>query len=398
MAFRVELLSETEKHEAKQLGTAQTTGDYYNAEKTVQKFINVIDVVKGKDTEARDILNDPTITGFKMFFHFASKEGLLADEIYPNSALRYLQDVGDTKRYELLKIFRSRLSEINVNQPYLFHTIEGLREIFTNPWDAVSFFNTSNKLIINTYETLDLKIATLNRMWREIYWDKNRGVMVLPENLREFSMSVYLLDVRVFKTQLKVLRTIDNNSIKNISHMLFDIGNCQFKVESGGAFFDTVTNMSVNETFNNLVIGFDTASVSGLSPTMTGSKNLSASELKVLNTSITNEDKKFNINKIVNDFATKVVGRVREYGISQASYFIQQQARLAGISSDTTNLLKGIKTANVDNFAELAYGNVKGAVITNLLENLGETEFPNGFDRSTLTGNEPSLQLDTKQL
>lgn len=402
MALRIELASETEKHEAKQLGRQSSSGEYYNAEKSVQKFVNVVQIIadenSNKTTESRNIINDPTVTGFKLYFHFASTEGLFADEIYPNSALKFLKDVGDDERYELLKVFRSRLSEINTEQPWLFHTIEGLREIYTNPWEQISYFSHNNKLIINTFETLDHKVESLNRMWRDIYWDKNRGCMVLPENLREFSMSVYLMDMRVFRSQLKVLRTIENSDIKSISHILFDIANCQFQTASGGAFFDTVTNMSINETFNNLVIGYDSATVSGLTPTMTGSKTLSKDELKLVNITSQNETKKFNLNKLINDFSTKVVGKVREFGISQASYFIQQQARLAGISSDTTNILKGIKTANVDNFAELAYGNVKGAIITNLLDELGNTEFSEGFNRQTLTGNEPSLQLDTEQL
>lgn len=402
MALRLELASETEKHESKQLGGQISNGEYYNAEKTSQKFVNVIQVISDesntKSLEARDIIQDPTVTGFKLFFHFGSHEGLFADEGYPNSALRFLKDVGDDYRYNLLKVFRTRLSEINSNQPWIFHTIEGLREIYTNPWESISYFNHNNKIIINTFETLDHKIEGLNRMWREIYWDKVRGCMVLPENLREFSMSIHLLDMRVFKTKLKLLRTIENTDIKNISHVLFDLSNCQFNTASGGSFLDTITNMSVNETFNSLVIGYDSATVSGLTPTMSGSKTLSKSEIRLVNLTAQNEDNKFNINDIVNTFATKVVGKVREFGLSQASYFIQQQARLAGISSDVTNILKGIKTANVDNFAELAYGNVKGAVITNLLEELGNTEFDSNTDRQTLTGNEPSLQLDTEQL
>ncbi len=398
MAIKLASANNTERHESKQIGQHLITGAYYNSDKTIQKFISTI----SKSDELIDInpskeLNDYTATGFKLFFHFSAEHGLLAKEEYPNSALKYLNDIGDDYRHGLLTLFIQKLSELNSDHPWIFNSIEGLREIYTNPWDAVSFFNHSSKLIIGTYETVDYKVATLNRLWREIYWDKSRGVMVLPENLREFSMSVYLLDMRVFNTKFKFLRTWETESIAEIQHQLFDIGCCQFLNESGGAFFDAVTNMSVQENFNNFVIGFDTADVSILSPTALGNETLSKESVKLAESAITNETKDFSVKNYMNGIKDKFKDNIDEYGRSQATYFAHHESKLLGATTDIRNLITNIG-GGVTDVNALLEGNVQGAGLVNLAKELGDTSFGSITNRNTIGNNEPSLSLDTKTL
>lgn len=414
MAIKIINASNTEREEAKRVGQHLVTGRYYNSDKTVEKFINTHAITDELiNTNPTAVLNDYTVTGFKLFFHFSAQHGLLADEIYENSALKYLKDIGDLRRYNLLKLFRKGLAEVNSEHPWIFHTIEGLREIYTNPWDAVSFFNHSSKLIINTYETVDYKIATLNRLWREIYWDKTRGVMVLPENLREFSMSIYLLDMRVFDTKFKFLRTWETEAISDIQHQLFDIGCCQFLNESGGQFFDAVTNMSVQENMNSFVLGFDTADISILSPSLLGDADLSSKYMgekvvkedssqvnDITQASISNDATKvtdFSVKNYINKIKTNFLNNVDQYGRNQAAYYTHQESKLLGISSDLTNLISNIKGGATD-IHELMQGNVQGAGLVNLAKELGDTSFGSITNRSTLSGNEPSLSLDTKKI
>lgn len=399
MALTLTTSSKTEVSESNQMGRSLVTGQYYNSEKTVEKFINAYQTSEElQRINPRSIVNDPTVTGFKLFFHFAAKDGLLADEIYPNSAAKFFKDVGDDYRYDLLKVFKSRLSELNSEQPWVFHTIEGLREIYTNPWDSVSYYSKTNKITINTYETLDHKVAALNRMWRVLYWDSKRGVMTLPENLRQFSMSVYLLDMRVFSSKFKFLRTWENQSIANVTHQLVDIGHCQFLNESGGEFFGTITNMSVQETFNSFVIGYDTASVSGLSPTMTGDLTLSKSETELVTNVIGGKTKDFTMDKLIRSFSEGVQDKAQEYLQSQESFVTYQKEKLLKDAKNDLSYISAGFERSVPNIAQLTYGNIQGAVLRNLNEVLGNTKFDLNIDRSTLSGNEPSLSLDTKQL
>ena len=260
----ITLTTRTEIHEASLIGQHSISNRYFNVNKTVEKFINTIPKPKdGEVINPSSYLNDPTITGFKVFFHFSAEEGLLAEEIYENSALKFLKDIGDDYRYNLLIRFRNLLSDVNSNHAWIFNNIEGLREIFTNPFtSSISYYSKSNKIVLGCFETIDYKISALNHLWREIYWDMNRGVMVLPENLRQFGMSVYLMDMRVFNTNHSFLRNSDTKSFADINHQLFDITNCQFLIESGGAFFDVTSNMSIQESLNNFVIGYDIASIS----------------------------------------------------------------------------------------------------------------------------------------
>ncbi len=376
MALKLINATNSERHEAKQVGKHLLAGRYYNADKTVERFINAF---KNSDElirfNPRSVINDPTVTGFKLFFNFAAEDGLLANEKSPNSALKYLKDIGDTKRYDLLKLFISRLSELNTEQPWVFQSIEGLREVFTNPWSAVSFFNSTNKLVISTYETLDLKVSSLNHLWRQIYYDKNRGVMVLPENLRSFGMSVYLLDMRVFNTKFKFLRNWETTSIAEITHQLFEFGNCQFLDESGGSFFDAVTNISIQENLSNFVIGYDVADYSILSPSMMGEETLSKSslsfkeEIELVSTTISNEIKNFDISSTLKKFKENVKNNALEYGNSQAAYYTYQEYALSNARTYTKNLLGDIR-GGVDDINQLFLGNVQGAGLANLANRL----------------------------
>lgn len=373
MGLKIFNASNLERQEAQQMGRHLVMGKYYHADKTVEKFISSFENASVlMDSNPRDVLNDPTVTGFKLFFHFSADSGLLADEGYENSALKYLSDIGDVKRYNLLKLFISRLSEVNTNQPWIFHTIEGLREVYTNPWASLSFFNENSKLTISTYETVDLKMASLNRLWREIIYDKNRGVMVLPENLRSFGLSIYLLDMRVFNTKFQFLRNWETTNLADITHQLFEFGNCQFLQESGGGFLDVVTNLSIQENMNNFTIGFDTADISILSPSMMGEERLSKSELSLLGAVLENKLPVFDSNilkQTAKETAQNTIDNAKKYGESQLSYYAYQEFKLSNASNYVTNLLSNIK-GGIHDVNQLYEGNLQGAGLVNLANSL----------------------------
>ncbi|BAV39289.1 hypothetical protein BPT24_163 [Tenacibaculum phage pT24] len=367
MALKVITASNTERHEARQKGKHLIIGKTYHVDKDVEKFLNAYD----KSPELlrqnhRSLLNDPTVNGFKLFFNFSATDGLLADESYPNSALKYLDDIGDTYRYNILKLFIARLSEVNTHQPWIFNNIEGLREVYTKPFEQISFFRNQNKLIIGTYETLDLKIASLNRMWREVVYDKNRKVFVLPENLRSFGLSVYVIDMRVFKTDIKYLRNWETQSFAEINHQLFEFGNCEFLTESGGAFYDAMTNMSVQENFNSFVIGFENVDLSMLSPSMMGEMTFSSEEMSLLTTVLSGETKDFTPRKILDQIATNTTDNISRYGESQASYYTYQEYQLSGLATRVSTLSNNIG-AGLDDINNLLQGNIQGAGLANLI-------------------------------
>lgn len=229
---------------------ANDKGLFYHTNEAVENFM-------ATSTDANTYLrpaylNDAKLSGFKLFFHFDAKSGLLAKQGYINSALAYLRRIGEVERWNKLKSFIYLLSDMNANMPWMFQSIEeGLSEI----WSKANSEVYSEQIIkINTLETIDDKMKGLMLQYREIAFDKKRGVWVLPANLREFSMSIFVYDYRVFNAEANnfefqaqnggfVVQTADNLDIKTTNHTLFDLGYCEFMNESSSEAFTEVSNI-----------------------------------------------------------------------------------------------------------------------------------------------------------
>jgi hypothetical protein len=251
---------------------------YYNDNYAIENFVQVF--VNQGDTDTFKVLNDPTYLGFKLFFHFDALSGLLAEESNVNSALAYLNRIGQTGRYNLLNRFINVLSRVNSYTPWIFDSIDGISEIYEQPFHEVDL---DKQITIHTKETIDCKIASLTQMYRHIVYDYDRMVEIVPANLRRFSMSVYLYDFRNFDdtsvTATDTLQTIKNQDIRSLNHMMFDLSMCEFTTKSGSAFVSTVSNVDASEPVaNQLIIDVKKANISSLFKTITGDTTLSPEE------------------------------------------------------------------------------------------------------------------------
>ena len=113
---------------------------------------------------------DPVAVGFKIFFNFNSTYGLFGKEQgtrESNSAIDYLNRIGQTSRASLLKKFISHLQDINMNLSFMFQEIEGL-EIIKNhkPWER--YKEDESIIKINMLETVDFKVQALMSMYNNI--------------------------------------------------------------------------------------------------------------------------------------------------------------------------------------------------------------------------------------
>jgi hypothetical protein len=266
----------TEKTSVQEYAEPQwNKGLYYNASYEIENFIQLYsDDAKGDPFK---VLNDPTYSGFKIFFHFSAESGLLATKNHQNSALAYLARIGQNTRYDLLVRFINVLSKVNTLTPWVFQEINGIDEIFSNKRVNVL---RNHEITIDTLETIDGKMGSLIQMYRDISWDDIRKVWVLPENLRKFSMSIYIYDFRVFdqtsSTAYELLQTIKNTDIKQLNHVMFDLGHCQFLEDSGKKYFESVTNNRSDFNSSNITILTEEVSISYLFKSITGEKILSA--------------------------------------------------------------------------------------------------------------------------
>lgn len=250
------------KNTALQYAMYKTEGRYYNAAWEIENFINAKIPDDSDFNTIYEKLNDPTVTGFKIYFHFASQTGLLADQRHFNSALAYLKRIGEMDRYFYLVNFIATLQKISQSSPWIFKDISGLDDMFT------TFPNgklREHEIEIKTFETIDLKMQRLIMLYRNAAYDDERGVWVLPVNLRRFSFSVYVYDNRPFSandaTASKYLRTaykwhnsdvVNGSNPRNLAHVLFDCGQAEFTWNSGKAFFSSVSNNNSDPNTNNL--------------------------------------------------------------------------------------------------------------------------------------------------
>lgn len=258
---------------------ARRHGQIYNSNYSIENFMNIVSD-PGNHGEMFKVLTDPTYSGFKLFFHFDAKTGLLADDEYVNSALAYLKRIGDDTRYAMLQRFIKILSQVNSITPWMFQELEGIQELYTEPYDEIY---KERKLNILCLETVDNKILSLIQMYRAIAYDHTTRRWILPVNLRRFSMSVFVYDYRVFadnsSTAIDFLQTIQNTDVSQLNHTLFDLGYCSFDIASGGSYFETVSNTRSDANVNNISINFEQFDISGLFKSLTGHGKIGSSAI-----------------------------------------------------------------------------------------------------------------------
>ena len=228
-------------------------GKLYHSSPEVLQFFK-IDQTNDVNRILPASINDATVKGFKLFFHFDSKHGLLADEININSCLAYLDRLNLLVKKEQLKQFISLLSNISAENSWLFQSVSGLDDI----WElAFSEVHKNQKITINTLETIDDKMKHLMMLYRKIVFDDVRGVWLVPKNLRQFSMSIYVYDYRMFSNDSSAkhfLNTHKNLDIQLVNHTLFDFGFCEFDNASGKETFSDVNNNASEFVTSSLII------------------------------------------------------------------------------------------------------------------------------------------------
>ena len=138
-------------------------------------------------------LDDPTYLGFNIRFDIKSPlfEGALEgspsippgenpDELnqggahelgsHPagESAVGYLNKVGETTRATYLKAFCQGLREIQTTRPYYFQTIEGLQEAFNKTVSMTPYGGAADGegITVGLLEAIDLKMSALFNLYK----------------------------------------------------------------------------------------------------------------------------------------------------------------------------------------------------------------------------------------
>ena len=164
-------------------------------------------------------LDDPTYLGFSIFFDFQNSPLLyISDDsaLEGDYAYKYLMSVSPA-RARLLKSFVQSLQYLQNNKPYVFQTVDGLERCWSVSTDLADAYMGGDeaKIEIGCLESLDLRITGIMDMYRKIAYDNNSRKEVLPANLRKFRCTIFVQEIRRFKTLTAIIRQQQSQTSSN---------------------------------------------------------------------------------------------------------------------------------------------------------------------------------------
>ena len=146
-------------------------------------------------------IQDPTVFGFKLLFHFDNVDspllyGLNSDisKAPANTAAGFLKSIKDEQRLYYLEKFIYLLSGINKQCPWYFQTLGGLKEAWMHDYNIPLI--KDKKLTVECAESIDLRVTAMLDLYRKACYDWKYRREVVPKNLRQFKMSVYVYEAR----------------------------------------------------------------------------------------------------------------------------------------------------------------------------------------------------------
>lgn len=193
-----------------------------------------------------DPYDEPTYLTFALDFKFdeipvpnpASEIGLMNSPLFNtggySSAINFLISRGYNPQADGLATFREILRYLTFNAPWYFQSIEGIGEMYAQNTDQSKGFKSKGiELSIKTLEAVDLRINELAGLYRNAIFDSKFRRERVPDNLRWFSMDVYVAEFRNLRYRLP---GVSQNVANTLGVNTGAIGN----VAGGGNSFSNV--------------------------------------------------------------------------------------------------------------------------------------------------------------
>jgi hypothetical protein len=172
----------------------------------------------------RDSYDEPTYLTFSLDFdldkplinssNFLNSSPLFnRDQESNQSAINYLQNRGFPDKANNLAIFLNLLRHLRDNAPWYFQSISGLDDMWKRGTDTDGGGFKANDLVltIDTLEAVDLRITELADLYRNTIYDKEFMREIVPDNLRWFSMDIWVAEWRNLRNTLPPLLSISSD-------------------------------------------------------------------------------------------------------------------------------------------------------------------------------------------
>ena len=221
-----------------------------------------------KGTYRRYPYSDPTYLSFLLIFSWDDKKSPL----FNGEAAAFLRDVyKDEDRAKKLEKFTKYFKKINTEMPWMWQSLTGLESAFAyNNLEDPYWGGDDSAFEIGCLETIDLSIGGIMSLYRDVAYDFNRWIEVLPHNLREFTMYVKVCEIRNIRT------TVPDSTKKQWSdakseereyipvnqeitadykpHFMYGFKSCYFDLSSGTGIFGEYSNTDYTEAKNKIKI------------------------------------------------------------------------------------------------------------------------------------------------
>jgi len=162
-----------------------------------------------------DPYDEPTYLTFAIDFKFeeipvpnpTAEVALLNSPLFNTgghaSAINFLISRGFNPQADGLATFREILRYLTFHAPWYFQEVEGLSSIYSKNTDQSLGYKTKDQsLTIKTLEAVDLRISELAGLYRNAIFDNKFRRERVPDNLRWFSMDVYIAEFRNLRYRL----------------------------------------------------------------------------------------------------------------------------------------------------------------------------------------------------
>lgn len=172
-----DIVNKTRKFYTEVLGFEKSDTNFYNQ-----------DIYRARNYH----FTDPLYLSFKVILDTEKTYGLFAPEYYTNSALAYFKRIegGEGVRYKMLQKFIRYFMDFLKYYDFLITDIEGAQEAYQLSSKGSFNLETDNKLSIIVRETVLMKLQSIINLYNNIWYDSERGVEILPENLRRFDLII----------------------------------------------------------------------------------------------------------------------------------------------------------------------------------------------------------------